>query len=188
MAIRRELAAAAATAAAEMLLSQKKTETVAVSLPGGENALFSLQNIEIGRDRVRCSVTKDGGDDPDVTHGAEIFAEVRFGDQEGAVGIIGGKGVGVVTAKGLQCAVGEPAINPVPRKMIRENCRRILEKYGAKRESMWRYPSLAEKRDRQKTFNPRLGIEGGISILGTTGIVRTDERKSSGRYDQSGHR
>lgn len=171
-------AAAAATAAAEMLLSQKKTETVAVSLPGGENALFSLQNIEIGRDRVRCSVTKDGGDDPDATHGAEIFAEVRFGDQEGAVGIIGGKGVGVVTAKGLQCAVGEPAINPVPRKMIRENCRRILEKYGAKRGIDVEISVPGGEEIAKKTFNPRLGIEGGISILGTTGIVEPMSEKA----------
>ena len=162
-------ATAAAAAAAEMLLSGSRVERADITLPSGEKAVFTIEDIDMREDAVTCSVTKDGGDDPDATHGAKIFAKVK--KREADILLIGGRGVGLVTAKGLQCKVGEPAINPVPRKMIRENARRILQSYNADcgLEITISVPDGAEIA--QKTYNPRLGIVDGISILGTTGIV-----------------
>lgn len=162
-------ATAAAAAATEMLLSGSRVERADITLPSGEKAVFAIEDIDMREDAVTCSVTKDGGDDPDATHGAKIFAKVK--KREADILLIGGRGVGLVTAKGLQCKVGEPAINPVPRKMIRENARRILQSYSADcgLEITISVPDGAEIA--QKTYNPRLGIVDGISILGTTGIV-----------------
>ncbi len=162
-------ATAASAAALEMLLSGSRMARADITLPSGEKASFEIGDITIEPDRVSCSVTKDGGDDPDVTHGAKIFASVRLTETD--ILLKGGEGVGIVTAKGLQCKPGEPAINPVPRKMIIENARRILQCYGAGcgAEITISVPGGGEIA--KKTYNPRLGIVGGISILGTTGIV-----------------
>ncbi len=181
-------ATAAATAAAEMLLSGSKTTETVILLPSGERASFEIRNIDIGKSYVECSVTKDGGDDPDATHGAEIFARVEAttpvnpaaanathaaasAEQTPQITLCGGEGVGIVTAKGLQCQVGQPAINPVPRKMIIENISRICQRfqYTEALKVTISVPGGAEIAE--KTYNPRLGIKGGISILGTTGIV-----------------
>lgn len=162
-------ATAASAAAAEMLLSGRRVERAEITLPSGEKASFDIEEIDMKEGEVTCAVTKDGGDDPDATHGAKIFARVRRA-QEG-IQLEGGKGVGTVTAKGLQCKAGEAAINPAPRKMIVENARRILQRYGADCGLAIEISVPDGEMIAKKTYNPRLGIVGGISILGTTGIV-----------------
>lgn len=166
-------AAAAATAAAAMLLSGEKMQEAEITLPSGETVSLPVVDAELKPEQVICAVIKDGGDDPDVTHGARIFAKVSRSQVPGVL-LKGGEGVGVVTAKGLQIAEGEAAINPVPRRQIAENLRRIaagchydLQEKGL--EVVISVPGGAEIA--KKTYNPRLGIVGGISILGTTGIV-----------------
>ncbi len=189
-------AAAAASAASKMLLTGDIVSTVDISLPSGEKTSFDVTDCVIKKEYCSCSVIKDAGDDPDVTDGLKIFARAYKGSWDKAeidlledeikfclpqndedvsslvrVHIAGGTGVGKVTEKGLQCKVGEPAINPVPRKMIIKNIERIAESEGYSGDiSVIIYvPSGAETA--KKTFNPKLGIIGGISILGTTGIV-----------------
>lgn len=116
----------------------------------------------------RVGILKDGGDDPDITHGLEIQAVVEVHEEEGSVKISGGRGVGIVTKKGLQVPPGESAINPIPRQMIEEAVREVYPRNRV--DILIEVPEGEEKA--QKTLNPRLGIIGGISILGTTGIVR----------------
>lgn len=166
-------AAAAAAAAAEMLMTGADVPKAVIHLPSGEQASFDIENIQRQMDFVSCSVTKDGGDDPDVTHGARIFARVSRSQNPG-VAIKGGEGVGTVTARGLQIPPGEAAVNPVPRRMIRENLQRIADTKGFDLENRGldveiSVPGGAEIA--KKTYNPRLGITGGISILGTSGVV-----------------
>lgn len=178
-------AAAAAAAAARALLTGESVPEVRLVLPNGEEAYF--YPVEEGRSAefAVCSVVKDGGDDPDVTTGAHICARVSRTQEAGAIEIDGGEGVGRVTAAGLSCAVGEAAINPVPRAMIRESVERELKSFetetlggnagfGLKVEIF-----VPEGRElAARTYNPRLGIEGGISILGTTGIVEPMSEKA----------
>lgn len=171
-------AAAAAAAAAEMLFLRKRIDAAAIRLPADEEVLFPITDIEIQKDRVSCAVVKDGGDDPDATHGLKIFAEVRLNEESEEIRIAGGFGVGKVTAKGLQCPVGEAAINPVPRKMIEANCRRVLRRYGMDCGLHVEISVPGGEEVAKKTFNPRLGVEGGISILGTTGIVEPMSEKA----------
>lgn len=149
---------------------------VEIVLPKGEIVKFEAHIKDVGEDYAVASVIKDAGDDPDVTGGAEIVARVTLkesgvrGQESGGkdkIIIKGGKGVGVVTKPGLQVPAGEPAINPVPRRMIKDAVKEVLG--DATVEVTIEVPDgekLAEK-----TFNPRLGIRGGISIIGTTGIV-----------------
>ncbi len=169
-------AAAAAAAATEMALTGQSVAGAYVELPKGETAVFSINNQEFNKGFGRCSVTKDGGDDPDVTHGLEIFADVRLhqGEAENLpspVSVDGGEGVGRVTRAGLRRDVGNAAINPTPLKMIEESVGKVLKSHGseAAAEVIISVPGGAETAE--KTFNPRLGIVDGISILGTTGIV-----------------
>ena len=170
-------AQAAAKAAVMMLTSGKIVETVEILTASGAELNISLSDMEIGDGFARCAVIKDSGDDPDITNGAKVFAEARFSGQPGII-LKGGKGVGRVTKPGLAVAVGEWAINPVPRKMILQELKPYLEKKGFEVTiSVPRGEELAKQ-----TFNPRLGIEGGISILGTTGIV---EPKSLAAYKAS---
>ncbi len=173
-------AAAAAAAAVEMLLSGQAVLHAGIRLPGGERAVFDIENIEITEGRVACSVTKDGGDDPDATTGLAIYAEASWRKSPGEQKIMleAGEGVGRVTKPGLACAVGEPAINPVPRKMILENVGRILDSSRCETPVLIRISVPGGQEVAKKTFNPRLGILGGISILGTTGIVEPMSEKA----------
>ncbi len=157
-------ATAATKAAYTALLTGHFPDPVTITLPKGETPAFSLAHTELGNGWARAAIIKDAGDDPDVTHGATIVSTVKYG-QNGIV-FAGGDGVGTVTKPGLPIPVGEPAINPVPRKMMIDV---ISEMGGENVEIEISVPGgvgLAEK-----TWNPRLGIVGGISILGTTGIV-----------------
>ena len=163
-------AAAAAKAAAYMLLTGRRMEQVELATPKGIRLTLPVEEIRTEADRVSCAVRKDGGDDPDVTTGSLIFAEVSRRDGTDIV-IDGGRGVGRVTKPGLDQPVGAAAINSVPRQMIRESMdevRRLAEDPGGLSAviSVPGGEALAKK-----TFNPRLGIVGGISIIGTTGIV-----------------
>jgi cobalt-precorrin-5B (C1)-methyltransferase len=164
-------AAAAAKAACLVLLDQGWPETVAIHLPIGRNLDIRVNTLEYTDEVAHAGVVKDAGDDPDVTHGAEIFATVRRVDDPG-IHIKGGTGVGVVTQRGLELPVGSPAINPVPQRMIRQA---VAEALGTDQPSPGvevtiSVPNGAELA--RRTFNARIGIVGGISILGTTGIVR----------------
>ena len=163
-------AAAAAKAAAYMLLTGRDAPTVDLLTPKGIALTLPVLQTARGADFVSCAIRKDSGDDPDVTRDTLIFARVQKTDAPG-VTIDGGAGVGRVTKRGLDQPVGAAAINSVPRRMIEENVRaimRLCEFPGGLSVviSVPKGEALA-----QKTFNPRLGITGGISILGTTGIV-----------------
>lgn len=163
-------AAAAAKAAAWMLLTGRRREQISLVTPKGITLELDVREITMTENTVSCAIEKDGGDDPDVTKGTLIFAAVSRTDAPGII-IDGGAGVGRVTKRGLDQPVGAAAINSVPRRMIRENVEEVclLADYHGGLSIVISAPegeTLAKK-----TFNPRLGIEGGISILGTTGIV-----------------
>ncbi len=174
-------AAAAAAAACYMLLTGTKKEEMTILTPKGISYTAKLVDISINESSAACAIVKDGGDDPDITTGAHIVAEVAFLQKESLqkdktdavqqIIIRGGKGVGRVTKPGLDQPVGEAAINHVPREMIEKEVRRIcaLCDYNGKLQVTISVPEGEEIA--QKTFNPRLGITGGISILGTSGIV-----------------
>jgi cobalt-precorrin-5B (C1)-methyltransferase len=164
-------ATAAAKACLVSIIKNHKTDSIEVKLPKEKKILIPIANCDFGYDKSRCSVIKDGGDDPDVTHGAEIIVELGLTDRVGEIEIDGGEGVGRVTKPGLGLEIGSAAINPTPRRMIIENLRevgeQILQKNGIKIViSVPKGSQIAPKTD-----NPRLGIIGGISILGTSGIV-----------------
>lgn len=164
-------ATAAAAAATTALITQRPVDSVTVHLPAGIDATFTLERCDLTPDACACSVIKDAGDDPDVTHGAEIMATVAWTNRPG-IELRGGVGVGTVTRPGLGLEVGGPAINPVPRHMITEHVTAAagdaLRNRGVTVEiSVPEGEELAKK-----TLNGRLGIVGGISILGTTGIVQ----------------
>lgn len=171
-------AAAAAAAALQTLLTGERTEFVRITLPGGITAGFEPLSYTIKEGSVTAAVRKDAGDDPDVTDGVEITATVSFGAEHGEVRIFGGEGVGTVTAQGLKCPVGEAAINPVPRRMIKENARRILQQYECAGGVDIVIGAVNGRQIAQRTYNPRLGITDGISILGTTGIVEPMSEKA----------
>lgn len=163
-------AAAAAKAAADLLLTGRRREEITLATPKGVELRLPVRELGMARDAARCAVEKDAGDDPDVTGGALICAEVSYADAPG-VAIDGGAGVGRVTKPGLDQPVGAAAINSVPRKMIRESVEEVcrLADYAGGLSVVISVPggeTLAKK-----TFNPRLGIVGGISIIGTTGVV-----------------
>lgn len=174
-------AAAAAAAACYMLLTGRKKEEMTILTPKGISYTAKLVDISINESSAACAIVKDGGDDPDITTGAHIVAEAAFLQKESLqkdktdavqqIIIRGGKGVGRVTKPGLDQPVGEAAINHVPREMIEKEVRRIcaLCDYNGKLQVTISVPEGEEIA--QKTFNPRLGITGGISILGTSGIV-----------------
>lgn len=163
-------AAAAAQAAAKMLLTGEKVEEVALQTPKGILLHLLIEDIQMDQEEVRCAVRKDGGDDPDVTHGILIYARVKKSGEAG-IHLDGGTGVGRVTLPGLEQPVGAAAINKVPRKMIRENVEAVCRQmnYTGGMDVVIEIPEGVEIS--KKTFNPRLGIQGGISILGTSGIV-----------------
>mgnify|MGYP002740705163 FL=1 len=169
--------ATAATKAALMyLLDDGKHDIpeVTIKLPSGNSLTINVNSLEKKENGVLASVIKDGGDDPDVTHGLEIYSKVSLRN-DSKINIFGGTGVGKVTKKGLPVAPGNSAINPVPLKMIRETVEEILpEGFGADVEIS--VPKGEETA--KKTLNAKLGIIGGISILGTTGIVKPMSEES----------
>ncbi len=162
-------AAAAAKAAACMLLTQDDIEMVTLTLPSGQHLNLEIEDITRSEYEVTCAVRKDAGDDPDVTHNIKIYARVRKTDQQ--IRIDGGEGVGRVTREGLACQIGEAAINPVPKKMMEQALKEAAEQYRYQGGfDVLIFVPEGEKTAKH-TFNARLGIIGGISILGTTGIV-----------------
>lgn len=161
--------AAASKAAVYMLLSGNKKENISIITPKGIEFNAEIVDIDIHETYVACSVIKDGGDDPDITTGAHIRATVRLSDS--GINIDGGTGVGRVTRPGLDQPVGNAAINSVPRSMIEQEVSEVMDLFDYRKGlditiSVEEGETLAVS-----TFNPRLGIEGGISILGTSGIV-----------------
>ncbi len=167
--------AAAAAKAAALRLSNpdQRVDDVTISFPDGLERTMGVAWTRLtGRDSAEACVVKDAGDDPDVTDGAEIIAmvEIEAGEGKPDVKILGGTGVGTVTKPGLAINPGEPAINPVPRQMIRQA---VLSELGNIRKNVKVTIKVPQgKRLAGKTLNKRLGIVGGISILGTTGIVK----------------
>ncbi len=162
-------AAAAAKAATTALVTQQQQRSVEVALPSGRRVIFAVEDCRYRPARAEAVVVKDAGDDPDVTHGAHLTATVTWAEQPG-VELDGGVGVGIVTKPGLGLEIGGHAINPVPRKMITDA---VAEASDPRHRGLRVVISVPEgERMARKTTNARLGILGGISILGTTGIVR----------------
>jgi len=161
-------AAGAAKVACLLLRGDSIPEQVEIPLPNSARLMMPIQGGELDSSVAKVSILKDGGDDADITHGLEIQAVARLISPQGDVHIRGGQGVGTVTKKGLTIEVGKSAINPVPRKMILEAVREVSPKEELE--------IIIEVPDGEvaalRTLNPRLGIVGGISILGTSGIVR----------------
>lgn len=159
--------AAAAAKGAALLLRDGVAESAEIELPAGFSATFQLQGQVLLDGVARCFVVKDAGDDPDVTHGIELHAELCRTDAR-ALEIVAGNGIGHVTKPGLAVPVGQPAINPVPRQMIIDAIASVFpEKTGLR--LILSIPD-GEKRA-EKTLNAKLGIVGGLSLLGTTGVV-----------------
>lgn len=165
-------ATAAVKAALMRLWGGGFPSTVRITLPRGETPVFALALEQAGADWAEAGVTKDAGDDPDVTHGALIVARVAASQSGGGVVFRAGDGVGVVTRPGLPVAVGEPAVNPVPRAMMTAVVAEMAALYGQTPDVEITLSVPGGREIARKTWNPRLGIEGGLSILGTTGIVR----------------
>jgi cobalt-precorrin-5B (C1)-methyltransferase len=163
-------AAAAAQAATIALLQQETVNQVQTDLPGAAQASFKVNRCVFDRGQASCSVIKDAGDDPDVTHGAEIWATVSWKDEPG-INITGGRGVGVVTKPGLEIPAGMAAINPVPRQIIERSVTKVTRNKLKGKGIQVTISVPSGEKLAKRTLNPRLGILGGISILGTTGIV-----------------
>ena len=163
-------ATATAKAALLALILQERQSAVSIRIPIGEVVTFQLENCEFTSDMAVTSVIKDGGDDPDATHGALIIATVTWNQTPG-IELDGGIGVGRVTKPGLPVAVGEAAINPVPRKMIREAVQAVLDQFELEKGVKVVISVPDGEKIAKKTLNERLGILGGISILGTRGTV-----------------
>jgi len=168
-------ATAAATAAYTALLTGDFPDPVTITLPKGQTPAFALAIEELdteGAERqATAGVVKDAGDDPDVTHGALIRVRVRALPPGSGVRFRAGPGVGTVTRPGLPLDVGEPAINPVPREMMREHLGRVAAAHGITADAELTVSADNGEEIARSTWNPRLGILGGLSILGTTGIV-----------------
>ncbi|AEJ15206.1 MULTISPECIES: cobalt-precorrin-5B (C(1))-methyltransferase [Pseudomonas] len=164
-------ATATSLAAARLLLGGESNDAVSITLPKGKVVQMRLEFCRLTSQGAEAGTLKDAGDDPDVTHGALLYSQVRLLAEPG-IRFVAGTGVGTVTRPGLVLAVGEPAINPVPRRMISEHLQRLADECS--------YPGGFEvtvnvqggEQLALKTMNPRLGILGGLSILGTSGIVR----------------
>lgn len=170
-------AAAAAKAAVCMLLSGEVIQQVRLMTPKGIELDLEVEQIERRQHGVRCAVRKDSGDDPDVTNGIYVYAEVRK-EPEPGIYLDGGEGIGRITKKGLEQPVGAAAINRVPRQMILEAVKEQSIRYGYQGGLSVIISAPEGKKLAAKTFNPRLGIENGISILGTSGIVEPMSEKA----------
>ncbi len=164
-------ATAASKAALLSIINQKKIENVDILLPKRSYIQIPIHSCEFGSEKAKCSVIKNGGDDPDVTHGAEIIVELSFTKKINQVDIDGGEGIGIVTKPGLGLEINKPAINPIPKKMIIENLREVGKEILLEKGIRIVISVPKGKELGPKTDNPRLGITNGISILGTSGIV-----------------
>ncbi|MBT4490543.1 MAG: cobalt-precorrin-5B (C(1))-methyltransferase [Rhodospirillaceae bacterium] len=165
-------ATAAAKAAYHAILTGDFPDPVEITLPGGKNVAFCLSREKITTRGAMAAVEKDAGDDPDVTHGATVHAWVhQRPDDGGGIRYIAGQGIGTVTKAGLPVAVGDAAINPVPRSMIAAELTKLAETAGRPADLDVEISVPQGERMARRTMNPRLGILGGISILGTTGVV-----------------
>lgn len=182
-------AAAAAKAAAEMLLSGEEIRQVRLLTPKGIELYLELEEIMRKKSEVSCAVRKYSGDDPDVTNGILVYATVQkvekskinsenSVDLSEKINLDGGIGIGRVTKPGLEQKIGQAAINKVPRRMICEAVEEVCRKYEYTGNLQVRLSVPEGAEVAKKTFNPRLGIEGGISILGTTGIVEPMSEKA----------
>ena len=181
---------AASMAAALMLLGQKRVGQVKVSTPKGLDLDLEIEEIRFTKEQAVCAVRKDSGDDPDVTNGIAIYSRVSFRDDkpetEGYIWenevirlhLTAGEGVGIVTKPGLACEVGKPAINPVPREMIFTHVERACRQYGFQGSLHIEIFIPQGIEISKKTFNPRMGIKGGISLLGTSGMVEPMSEKA----------
>lgn len=179
-------AAAAARAAAELLLLGDTFEYINIDTPKGVTLKIPVTIADKDQNKVRCFVIKDSGDDPDVTNGTKIFAEVSYIDgnkkgnffEKSNLFLAGGQGVGIVTKIGLEQKIGMPAINKIPRKMIFDAVTDVCNKADFHGHLLIRIEVPEGKELAEKTFNPKLGIEGGISILGTSGIIEPMSEKA----------
>lgn len=163
-------ASAAAKAAAAMLFSNEAVKETELLTPAGVRLHLEILNIKRGKDVVSCAVRKDGGDDPDATDGMLVYAKLQKEDAPGII-IKGGEGIGRVTRPGMDQPVGEFAINRVPREMITKELSQLCSKYSYTGGLTITFSIPGGEEKAKHTFNPRLGIEGGLSILGTSGIV-----------------
>ena len=163
-------AALASAGASELLITGRMPEHLSIMTGKGIDVTVEPEGFGTDENSAWCAVTKDGGDDADVTHGLRIYARAEFCMQSG-VFIDGGEGVGRVTKPGLDQPPGNAAINTVPRNMIRESVEKIIDKHGCGKGIKITVYVPGGNSVAKKTFNPMLGIEGGISILGTSGIV-----------------
>ncbi len=164
-------AAAASKAAVFMLLTGQRCEKITITTPKGQSLSLDITDIDMSADYISCAVRKDSGDDPDVTNGVLVYS--RAERVPVGIEIRGGRGVGRVTRPGLDQPVGEAAINSVPRKMIHDGALEAIALSGGSYTGGLRLTISIPDGERlaEKTFNPRMGIVGGISVLGTTGIV-----------------
>ena len=160
-------AAAAAKAALSLMCGDKINGEVEIPMPDGSRRMIPVKKAAISENSATATVIKDSGDDPDVTNGMEVVVTADWADDQGDIIFNAGEGVGTVTRRGLQIPPGEPAINPAPREMITTAVKEVTKRSVRITISIPGGEKVAEK-----TFNPRLGVEGGLSILGTTGIVR----------------
>lgn len=170
-------ATAASKAAAAMLLTGERIDSVRIDTPKG--IVLNLEPLEVmlTADFASCAIRKDSGDDPDDTNGVLVYAKVEKTAEPGII-IEGGVGVGRVTKPGLACAVGGPAINPTPRKMITTEVGKVMAEAGYTGGLKVTISIPAGVEIAKKTFNPRLGIIGGLSVLGTSGIVEPMSEKA----------
>ena len=169
-------ATASAVAATRALMTGQPVTEITIDLPTRPDVVFAIARCELGARGVTCGAIKDAGDDPDVTDGIEVWATVAWSDDPG-IRIAGGQGVGVVTLPGLPVDVGQPAINPAPRRHVEQAVMAEIANHeaGERLETRGLHVTISVpegERVAAETMNPRLGIVGGISILGTTGIVK----------------
>ncbi|SNS92558.1 cobalt-precorrin-5B (C1)-methyltransferase [Geodermatophilus saharensis] len=164
-------ATAAATAAYTALLTGEFPDPVTIHLPNDRHPSFALATESLEPGAARAAVVKDAGDDPDVTHGALVGVRVTHGEPGSGVVFRAGEGVGTVTKPGLPLAVGEPAINPMPRQFVREHVAMVAHRHGGSGDVVVEVSIGNGAELARRTWNPRLGIVGGLSVLGTTGVV-----------------
>ncbi|TLP49268.1 cobalt-precorrin-5B (C(1))-methyltransferase [Cohaesibacter sp. CAU 1516] len=164
-------ATAATKAALTALVTRAFPDPVTITLPKGQQPAFTLSFERLEDDLAQVGIVKDAGDDPDVTHGALVLSQVTWGVPGSGVTFKAGDGVGMVTRPGLPIPAGEPAINPVPRQLMREVVMNLSQEHGFSPDIEITISVRNGEKLAKKTWNPRLGIVGGLSILGTTGIV-----------------